>query len=187
MLIGKKLSKAEFYEFIHLPKNSGRVFELLNGEIVEKMPSFGYSSGIGARITTFVGMYLLKNDIAHFTDAQGGYDIDDENTLVPDIGVVLKSRQAALPRDRYVPVVPDFVVEVVSQSDLKDPKNRIERKLEIYRAAGVRLIWYVYPERREVEVYQHGQPKQVYGIEHTLDGGDVLPGFILPVREIFPE
>src|SRR5262245_14012549 len=107
MLIGKKVhSKAEFYAYIELPQNARKTFELIDGEIVEKMPTFGYSSGVGARITTFIGMYLLKNDIAFFTDAQGGYDIDDENTLAPDVGVILKSRQSALPNDRYVPIAP---------------------------------------------------------------------------------
>jgi Uma2 family endonuclease len=187
MLINKTLyTKAEFYEFMDLPQNANKTFELVGGEVIEKMPTFGYSSGVNARLTTFIGMYLLKNDIAHFTDAQGGYDIDDENTLVPDIGVILKSRQAELPTDSYVPLVPDFVIEVVSQSDLKDPKNRIEKKLKKYREIGVRLIWYVYPGRKEVEVYKLGQAKLIVGLNGILDGGDVLPDFTLSVRDIFP-
>ena len=187
MLIDKKAyTKTEFYEFIQLPKHAGRVFELIDGEIWEKMPTFGYSSGTGARVTTFIGMYLLNNDIAHFTDAQGGYDIDDENTFAPDIGVILKSRLAKLPIDRFVPLVPDFVVEVVSPSDQKAHKERIEKKLNKYIEAGVSLIWYIYPDRREVEVYKRGEPMRIVGIDGVLDGGDVLPNFSLPVRDIFP-
>lgn len=186
MLISKALyTKAEFYKFLDLPQNAGKVFELINGEIVEKMPNFGYSSGVSARFLTFIGMYLLKNDIAHLTDAQGGYDIDAENTLAPDAGVGLKSRLSALPTDSFIPVVPDLVVEVVSQSDLDNPKERIEKKLNKYLQAGVRLIWYAYPMRREVEVHQPGQPVQVFGIDDTLDGGEDLPGFTLPVHDIF--
>jgi len=188
MLISKTLhTKAEFYTFIDLPQNVDKTFELIGGEIIEKMPTFGYSSGVSARLTTFIGMYLLKNDIAHMTDAQGGYDIDDENTLVPNIGVIRESRQPELPTDSYIPLVPDFVIEVVSQSDLKDPKNRIEKKLKKYRELGVRLIWYVYPGRKEVEGYKLGQMKLALGISDTLDGGDVLPDFMLPVRDIFPQ
>lgn len=187
MLIGNRTyTKAEFYKFIQLPQQAHRVFELIDGEIHEKMPTFGYSSGTGARLTTFIGMYLLNNDIAFFTDAQGGYDIDDENTFAPDVGIILKSRLAALPTDQYIPLVPDFVVEVVSPSDQKDYKNRIEKKLNKYIEAGVALIWYVYPDRKEVEVYKRGQPMQVYTVDDTLDGGEVLPGFSLRVSEIFP-
>lgn len=186
MLIGRKQhTKNEYYTFINRPDHAAQVFELIDGEIVEKMPAFGYSSGLGARLTTFVGMYLLKNPIAHFTDAQGGYDIDDDNTLVPDIGVILKSRQSELPTGSYVPIAPDFVIPVVSVSDLKDPKKLIETKLQKYLDAGVPLIWYVFYEREQVEVYRMGHPKRVYGLDDTLDGGDVLPGFTLPVRDIF--
>ena len=186
MLIDKQQqTKIEFYKFINLSQNVSRIFELLDGEIVEKMPTFGYSSGLGARITTFIGMYLLNNNIAHLTDAQGGYEIDNQNTLAPDVGVILKSRQPELPSDSFIPLAPDFVVEVVSASDLKDPENRIEKKLRKYREAGVALIWYVYYERQAVDVYRKGQAKQVFGIDDTLDGGDVLPNFSLKVRNIF--
>jgi Uma2 family endonuclease len=187
MLIGDRTyTKAEFYEFIQMPQQANRVFELINGEIHEKMPSFGYSSGTRARLTTFIGMYLLNNDIAFFTDVQGGYDIDHENTFAPDVGIILKSRLAALPTDQFIPLVPDFVIEVVSPSDQKDYKNRIEKKLNKYIEAGVMLIWYVYPDRKQVEVYKRGQPVQVFGVDDTLDGGDVLPGFTLRVSDIFP-
>ncbi len=187
MLVGKKVdSKTDYYEFIQRPENVSRTFELIDGELKEKMPSFAYSSGISARVMTFVGMYLLTNDIAHITDAQGGYEIG-ENTLVPDVGVILKVRQPELPRDRYIPIPPDLVIEVVSQSDYNDPKNRIEKKLRIYLEAQIPLIWYLFPERREVEVYARNSGKQVLGVENTLDGGDVLPGFKLAVRDIFPE
>lgn len=186
MLIDKQQqTKKEFYKFINLPHNASRIFELIDGEIVEKMPTFGLSSGVGARLTTFIGMYLLSNDIAHLTDAQGGYEIDNKNTLAPDVGVILKSRLPELPSNSFIPLTPDFVIEVVSVSDLKDSENRIEKKLRKYREAGVPLIWYVYYEREKVEVYRNGQAKQVYGIDETLDGGDVLPGFTLRVRDIF--
>jgi Uma2 family endonuclease len=187
MLIDKKTyTKTEFYEFIQLPQHADRVFELINGEIYEKMPTFGYSSGTGARVTTFIGIYLLDNDIAYFTDAQGGYDIDDENTFAPDVGIILKSRLAKLPTDQNILLVPDFVVEVVSISDQKAHKDRIEKKLNKYIKAGVWLIWYIYPDHKEVEVYKRGQPMRVVGIDGVLDGGDVLPNFTLPVRDIFP-
>jgi Uma2 family endonuclease len=186
MLIDKQQqTKKEFYMFVNLPQNASRIFELIDGEIDEKMPTFGLSSGLGARLTTFIGMYLLTNDIAHLTDAQGGYEIDSKNMLAPDVGVILKSRLPELPSDSFIPLIPDFVVEVVSASDLKDPENRIEKKLQKYREAGVSLIWYVYYETETVEVYRKGQPKQVYGLDATLDGGDVLPNFSLRVRDIF--
>jgi len=70
------------------------------------------------------------------------------------------------------------------------PGNTVKEmaiKLEEYAKAGVKLVWYVDPERKEVDVYPKGNPrrKKTVGLGGVLDGGDVLPGFTLPVAEIF--
>src|SRR5438045_3511929 len=66
-------------------------------------------------------------------------------------------------------------------------RREMEIKREEYARAGVRLVWYVDPERKEVDVYPRGNPKRkkTVGVGGTLDGGDVLPGFTLPVAKIF--
>jgi Uma2 family endonuclease len=187
MLIGKRdHTRAEFEAYIGLPENTGKQLEYIDGEIVEHMPSFGYSSAVGARLTTLVGMYLLHNDIAHMTDAQGGYDLDDANTFAPDIGVILKARLPIMPEDAFIAVIPDLVIEVVSKSDLNDPKLRIEKKLRTYLTRGVRLILYVYPDRKEIDIHRPGETKQTVGLDGTVDCGDVLPGLTLRVHDVFP-
>ena len=59
------------------------------------------------------------------------------------------------------------------------------RKLHEYFEAGTRLVWYVYPERREVEVYTSPDQRTLVSEPGVLTGGDVVPGFELPVREWF--
>ena len=54
-----------------------------------------------------------------------------------------------------------------------------------YRNAGVTLVWWVQPDDRTVTVYRHGILVATLGENDTLDGEDVLPGFVLPVRELF--
>ena len=54
-------------------------------------------------------------------------------------------------------------------------------------AADGTTVWVVYPETREVEVHAPGQTTQILGIDATLDGGDILPGFSLAVKDVFPE
>lgn len=185
MLIRKKIDRAEFYRLIDLPENADKLLELIDGEIVEQMATFGRTSGISMRLGVLFGVYLLNNEIAHITDAQGGYELDDENTLIPDVGIILKSRLAVLPDDQFIPMPPDIAVEVVSKSDLEKPKERIEKKVKAYQAAGVPLTLYVYPDRREVEVYRPGQPLEIVGVEGVIDCGAVLPGFALRVNDIF--
>ena len=79
---------------------------------------------------------------------------------------------------------PDLAVEMISPTD--EPAE-IAKKQELYRRAAVPLVWWVYPDRRTVGVYQHGQLVAELGEGDDLDGGDVLPGFRLPVAEIFAE
>jgi Uma2 family endonuclease len=79
-------------------------------------------------------------------------------------------------------LIPDFAVEVVSPSDYP---NLIQLKIEKYLGAGIPLLVMVYPDRRTIRVYRHGSPPVDLEIGDVFDGGDVLPGFRLPVAEIF--
>ena len=79
------------------------------------------------------------------------------------------------------PVPPEWAVEIVSPTD---KVVDIRKKRTIYRGAGI-LLWEVYPRDRSVHVYVPGLPLRVYGVGDTLDVGDLLPGFTLPVSELF--
>ena len=81
-------------------------------------------------------------------------------------------------------VVPDLVVEVLSKGNT--PKE-MARKLDEYFRAGVRLVWYVDPKRRTVRVYTGRDRSVLLHEDRTLDGGDVLPGFSLSIRDWFAE
>jgi hypothetical protein len=61
------------------------------------------------------------------------------------------------------------------------------QKLLEYFSAGVRLAWYVLPDLQEVHVYTAPDRREVITADHTLHGGEVLPGFTLPVRRLFDE
>ncbi len=77
---------------------------------------------------------------------------------------------------------PDLAVEVISPTDRK---SDIAAKQELYRRAGVPLVWWVDPERKTVTVYRLGQAPEVVEATGALDGGDVLPGFTLDVQTIY--
>jgi Uma2 family endonuclease len=184
MAVKRKWTMTEFLEELQRQDDGDRVIELINGEIVE-MPTFPYTSALAARLLALIVMHVMQHDLGHVTGADGGYEIDHENVLAPDVAFISKARQGSLPTDRFNPIPPDFAIEVVSVSDLKDVKRRIADKLAAYMGAGVPLVWYVYPERQEVEVYRPGQPKITVGVDGTLDGDDVLPGLSISVRDIF--
>lgn len=174
-------SDAEFEAFIHLPENSEKRFEFIDGEIIE-VPSNPFSSEIAALIIFALLAYVRPRGLGHVTGESGGYVVAGEK-LAPDVAFVSSARQPQLAREGYNPVAPDLVVEVVSPSD-KQPE--IRRKLALYAQAGV-LVWLVYPEQKRVEVYAPDQPVEIRYVGDILSGGNVLPEFNLAVGDIFPE
>lgn len=172
-----KVSSQEFWDFVNLPENANRFFERLNGKIVEYMAVDRYSSETAINIATYFKIYLFQNDIGRVTGEGGRYDVTDEDTFAPDVAFTLYTRQANLPYRGFAPTYPDLVVEVISPSELTDPKCRIFKKLETYLAIPIALLWLVYPERKEVEVYEMGQKIRVAGENEMLDGGKILRDF----------
>ncbi|MDX2163613.1 MAG: Uma2 family endonuclease [bacterium] len=181
-MIITRVSLEEFERFIDRPENADRRFEWIGGEIVE-VPSNPYSSEIASLIAFFMRLFLHQHGLkGHVTGEGGGYTVMGER-YAPDAAYISAERQQALPyTEGHNPFPPQLAVEVVSPSD-RVPK--LLRKVGNYLAAGT-VVWVVYPIEQEVEVYVPNQPVRIFGMQDTLDGGNVLPDFRLAVREIFP-
>lgn len=178
MAVQKQLYTIEdFKQFVSEPEHSDRLFELINGEIIEKMPGTTRNSSIAAWIIFFVRLFCREREIPCFiTGEQGTYNIQG-HAFAPDFAYKQTPTSAEYPD----PVAPRWVVEVISPND--KPLD-IRAKRTIYIAAGI-LYWELYPEDQSVDVYAPGQPVRTYGIDDTIDVGDVLPDFSLVVKEIF--
>ena len=183
MVLKTRLYTVEEFElFITLPENEDRLFELIGGRIYE-VPSNPYSSKIAALIIYALIAYLKTNDIGHVTGEAGGYRVSGER-YAPDVAYISYARQPELPYEEgYNPNAPDLAVEVWSPSDT-DAKYRV--KIANYLATGT-VVWVVNPPEKIVEMYAPGTSTTILDINGTIDGGAVLPGFTLPVKEIFPE
>jgi Uma2 family endonuclease len=176
----KPMTVEEFDKFVLLPENIDREFEFVGGEIYEVV-SNPKSSSAAARFITYLGMYLLQNDIGHLTGADGGYMVSGER-YIPDAAFISYAKQPELSyTDGYNPNPPDLAVEVLSPSN-EDEKMRI--KIHNYQAAGT-LVWLADVESQTIEVYRPGKPVLILGINDELDGGDVLPGFKVALKDIF--
>jgi Uma2 family endonuclease len=180
--IKSRVSLEDFEAFIHLPENVDLKFDYIDGEIIE-VPSNAYCSEIAMIVVIALGIFLKANKIAgHVTGEAGGYMIAGSQ-IAPDVAYISAARQPKLAKKGYNPNPPELAVEVVSPSD--KPED-VAKKLKKYDEAGV-LLWVAYAERKVVEVRKPGQPVQTLGLDGTLDGGEVLPGFTLAVRDLFPE
>ena len=177
----QQITVEEFDAYIQQPENAARLLEFIGGEIVEVVTN-NYSSLVGMRIGARLLIFAEEHGLGYVTGEAGGYRVSGERYL-PDVGFISKARQPEPCHDAYNPNAPDLAVEVLSPND-KPENTRI--KIGNYLAAGT-LLWVVNPETKTVEIYTPGQKTQRIGIDKVLDGGDVLPGFQLAVKDIFPE
>src|SRR5690606_6731166 len=174
MAAREKISLEDFKRFVH---QADRLFELIKGELVEVTSGRTSNSQIHDVIVAAVRPFCKANQIPCYTSsADGAYQIG-ENVVAPDFAY----KRTPMSDDYPDPVPPLWVVEIISPTDTAEI---IRRKREIYRAAKI-LLWEIYPQDQCVDVYTPGEPARTYGINDTLLLGDVLPGFSLPVRELF--
>ncbi len=172
----------DFERFISLPENADRVFELVDGEIIEKMPTQLHAYII-QMISGFLFVFLRQNPIGYaLVEARFRLPGDQENDLIPDLSFVTKAHGEII-RSGPAPYMPDLAVE--AQSEGQSDKFMLD-KAQLYLAHGSRMVWIIYSTRKIVEVMTPTDRK-LLTIDDTLDGGDVLPGFTLAIRDIFPE
>jgi Uma2 family endonuclease len=177
----KPLTVEEFDAFTLLPENADNLFEFIGGEIFE-VSSNPYTSKISQIITGELYIFLKGKKLGHLTGEVGGYQVFGER-YAPDVAFIAKEKQPELAHEGYNPNPPDLAVEVDFPSTYKSQKA-LRTKVVNYLAAGT-MVWVVLPETQEVEIYIPGQPMKLVKIDGVLDGGDVLPGFTLPVKMIF--
>jgi Uma2 family endonuclease len=174
----------QFERFIERPENVDRRFELIDGEIVEMSPSELHgviAAIIAARLLIFVEEFGLGRVAVESRYQMPG---DNENARLPDVSFTSKARALPIVERGSVPQMPDLAVEIRSHDD---KLKQLREKAAYYLANGSRMVWLVRPEKHMVEVYRPDSVMQSFSEEQTLDGGDVLPGFKLLVRDIFPK
>ena len=171
-----------FDAFVQQPENADTLYEYVGGEIVE-VPSNPYSSYIAGRIFRRVANFVEDNNLGYTTGEAGGYMVSGER-YAPDVAFISRVKQPRLVSAGYNPNPPDLAVEVDIPSTYASQRVLFTKTVN-YLAAGT-VVWIVLPELKEVEVYVPGAPKRTLGVDAVLDGGDVLPGFQLAVKDIFP-
>jgi Uma2 family endonuclease len=163
----------------------GRLCELVDGVLVEKGMGFRESYLAGALIE-ILRRFVRPRNLGLVTAPDGMMRLAPNLVRLPDVAFVSWERlpNRRIPREPIPDVVPDLAVEVLSMSNTQAEMSRKRRE---YFAAGVHLIWQVDPETRTIEVFTAAEQSTVLNVEDVLEGGSVLPGFALSVRELFAE
>jgi len=175
----KPVTVQDFDAFVFLPENGDKHFEYVGGAIVEVV-SNNKSSRIGLYIGGRLSVFTEEHDLGWVTGADGGYRIMGER-YIPDAAYMSKKRQPQPSEEAYNPLAPDLAVEVISPTDDRDG---LRIKVVNYLLAGTR-VWVVDPEKQQIEDYIPQQSPRTIGMDGTLEGGDMLPGFQLAVSRIF--
>jgi Uma2 family endonuclease len=170
-------------DLLRLNDHSNRLYELVDGVLVEKPMGYKESS-LAMRIGRLLGNFVDEHDLGDITGADGTHRILPGIVRLPDVAFASWDRlpNRELPDVPIPDLVPDLAVEVLSPSNTR---GEIKRKLKEYFLAGVRLVWVVDPKTRTAQVYTAPDESAVLAEDQTLDGGDVLPGFKLPLRKLF--
>lgn len=159
-------------------------WELIDGELVEMTPSGRRASRVGVRFATHLSNFVVPRGLGEVYGADGGFVLFPGRDLlrVPDAAFVGADRLASADEDGFLRLAPDLAVEVVSPFDRP---GEVAAKVADYLAAGVRLVWVADPPARRVTAHAPGRAAWVPGEGDELDGGNVLPGFQVPVVELF--
>jgi Uma2 family endonuclease len=181
MTTREKITAAQYEVFLAQPENANRRFELIFGEITEKMPTQLHAYII-QMLSGFLFVFLRANPIGYaLIEARYRSQNDAENDLIPDLSFITRAR-GPLVRTGPAPYFPDLAVEV--QSEGQSERFMLDKAL-LYLANGTRVVWIIYPFGQLVEVLTPTD-RQLLKIDGILTGGDVLPGFSVAVRELFP-
>jgi Uma2 family endonuclease len=172
-------------DFAQLGSDGDHV-ELIRGELVTMPPTNFEHGEVSGNIHTRLGMHVLQNHLGAVLSAETGFTVarDPDTVLAPDIAFVRADRRPqGRERRRFAALAPDLVVEVISPSETAD---EVVAKVMTYLRVGVPLVWVVHPAQKAVTVYTPDRVGRILSSGDALDGGDVLPGFSLPVDEVFP-
>lgn len=172
-------------DLLDLPEN-GCQYELVKGVLVRMPPSGKRATRIARRLSARLGDYVDERGLGEVTGEQGGYRLAQGTDLAPDVGFIRADRLPPLDSPEYDTLAegaPDLAVEVASPNQWRPG---MAAKAREYLNAGTRLVWVIWPRRRQVHVWHPGDDEPAtLTTEDALDGEDVVPGFRYPVAELF--
>ena len=180
-----ELTEDQFFAFCQLNRDV-RLERTAGGDLIV-MPPTGWETGDrNSEISMQLRLWAKRDGTGVASDSSTGFRLPNGAVRSPDAAWVRRERLAALPaeeRQKFLPLCPDFALELRSPSDRLDV---VMAKMAEYLANGARLGWLLDPQSRRAWVYRPGAPPQELAAPETLAGDPVLPGFVLDLREIWP-
>jgi Uma2 family endonuclease len=178
------LTDEQFYQLCQ--ENDNWQFErTITGGLIIMSPTGGNTSRRNLKIATQLEIWNNRTKLGVVFDSNGGFKLPKGNDRAPDASwLTLEKWNSLTPeqQDQFIPLCPDFVVELRSPSD---KLAKIQEKMAEYLDNGARLGWLIDPQRKVVEIYRPSQPVEILQSPQNVLGEDVLPEFSLDLTDIF--
>lgn len=155
------------------------------GELIAMPPTGWETSDENAELTTQLRIWAKRDSTGRTSDSSGGFVLPNGALRSPDAAWIKKDRLETLSssqRKKYLPLCPDFVVELRSPSDRLPV---VKEKMREYIENGASLGWLIDPEEKKVHVYRPGEDEREIKEPDEISGSPALPGFVLDLREIW--
>ncbi|WP_017317745.1 Uma2 family endonuclease [Mastigocladopsis repens] len=179
-----ELTDEQFFQLCQANRDL-RFERTATGELIIMPPTGGETSNRNGRLNQQLFNWADADGTGIAFDSSGGFKLPNGADRSPDASWVKLERWNALTQEqqtRFLPLCPDFVIELLSPSDTL---KVAQEKMREYRDNGARLGWLINRKSRQVEIYQIGQEVDVLESPVSLSGEDVLPGFVLNLEAIW--
>jgi len=174
----------QFYEFCQINRDL-RIERSAKGELIVMPPTGGETSERNAEITMQLRLWAKRDGTGTTFDSSCGFILPNKAVRSPDAAWIEKSRLATLTaeqRKKFIPLCPDFVLELRSPTD---SLSVLQDKMQEYLTNGAKLGWLIEPEYKRVYIYRPQAPVEQLEGPEALSGDPVLPGFVLDLRELW--
>jgi Uma2 family endonuclease len=178
------LTDEQFFEFCQINREL-RIERTAQGELVIMPPAGWETSERNAEISMQLRIWAKREGTGTTADSSGGFILPNKATRSPDAAWVTHTRLATLTpeqREKFIPLCPDFVIELRSQTDTL---SALQAKMREYLDNGARLGWLIDRVQRRVYVYRPQMPVECLENPDTISGEPILSGFILDLREVW--
>ena len=176
----------EQFETIAFANRDLRIERSAEGELIVNPPTGGETGHRNIKIAYFLVKWIEEQG-GHGVpfDSSTGFKLPNGADRSPDASWITSERWHALSaeqRQGFIPLCPDFVIELRSPSD---SLSKLQNKMQEYMDNGASLGWLISPQSKKVEIYRTNQQKKILENPETLSGEDVLPGFTLDLRRVW--
>jgi Uma2 family endonuclease len=165
--------------------DDGLRHELIKGELRSMAPAGSEHGIVAMRIALTLGVHVEKHGLGAIFAAETGFRIgsNPDTVRAPDVAFISKERYEQVgPTAKFWPGPPDLAVEVLSPSDTY---SEVQDKVFDWLEAGTGMVIVADPRKRVVTVYRSLAEIRVLTERGTLEGGNVVPGWSLAVKDIF--